>query len=414
MYLDPHTPEVTALIDYARSIAAIDTHQHLAAEAPVETDLCRTIISDNYILTDLTTAGLNEVDKAFITDPAQPLLARWQRLQPYWRQVRLSSYAQAILLTLRDLYGAENLATDTEVEAVSARITADYAAPGLFNRIFVERCRIPVVLTQPSFISGDAPRFYTLDRPLDRADFTPGGQFEHEAAALGVTLSSAGDLATAMDAILRDRVAKGAVGIKMTALAWHQPTNSEIAGAFAYRGQAVAADALNRLYVARIAEIAAEMGVVVAVHSSAPWTNWLDFRIWEPTAFIPFLQAFRDTRFDLYHAGMPYGTVASTIGKTFPNVWMNLAWSHIVSPELAMRSIAEWLDMVPLNKVNAFGGDYQNYDVAFTYGHLQLARENIARVLGYRVRSGQMSHDDACEIMRQWFFENPRALYKLS
>lgn len=414
MYLQPNAPEVVALIDYARSIDTIDTHQHLSAETPMEMDLCRMIARDNYVLTDLTTAGLSGDDLAFIHDVGNPLPVRWQRLQPYWRQARHGSYARAILLTLRAHYGAMDLATAAEVEAVSARVTADFATPGLFRRIFVERCRIPVVLTQPAYIPGDAPRFHTLTRLLDRADFTPGGLFEQDAAAAGAPITSAADIAPAIDAILRREIAKGAVGFKMAALAWREPTNSEIAEAFTHRAQPAASEPLIRLCVARMAAIAAETGKVVAVHSSAPWTNWLDFRIWEPTAFIPFLQTFRDTRFDLYHAGMPYGTVASMITKVFPNVWQNLAWSHIVSPELSMRSIAEWLDMLPLNKVNAFGGDYHNDDVPFTYGHLELARENIARVLGYRVRCGQMGQEEACEVMRMWFYENPQALYRLA
>lgn len=418
MYLEPIAPEVTKLIDYARSIDTVDTHQHLSAEVPLETDLCRMIASDNYVLTDLVTAGLSADDQAFILDGANPLLARWGRLRPYWQQVRHGSYARAIVLTLRASYGAVDLATEDEVEAVSARVTADFAAPGLFRRVFGERCRIPIALTQPGFIPGDAPRFYTLDRPLDRADFTPGGAFERDAADAGVRVVDSDDLVAAMDAIVRRAAARGAVGMKMAALAWRMPGEAEVVEAFRRRADAIdypidRPNPLVCLYVARIAAIAAELNLTVAVHSSAPWTNWLDFRVWEPTAFIPFLQAFRDTRFDLYHAGMPYGTTASMLSKVFPNVWQNLAWSHVVSPELSMRSVAEWLDLLPVNKISAFGGDYQNWTVPFTEGHLALARENVARVLGYRIRCGQLGHDDACALIRAWFYENPFALYQL-
>jgi predicted TIM-barrel fold metal-dependent hydrolase len=411
MYLEPFAPEVIALIDDARAHPTVDAHQHLGPEAPVEIDLCRMLMHENYVLTDLVTAGLRREDITFIDDAAQPVAARWERLAPYWRQVQHGSYARAILLTLRKSYGAHGLATAAEAELVSARLAEDFAAPGLFRRVFLGRCNIPTVLTQPQFIAGDAPRFHTLIRIIDHADFTSGGAFEQVA---GMALTSAEDLVPAMDAILHRAADQGAVGFKMAALPWQMPTAAEVAAAFATRERGTSwGDPLTCLYASRAATIAAERNLVVAVHSSAPWTNRLDFRIWEPTALIPFLQAFPDTRVDLYHAGMPYGTTASMMAKIFPNLWMNLAWSHIVSPELAMRSIAEWLDLLPLNKVIAFGGDYQNWDVAFTYGHLEIARENIARVLGYRVRAGMMTLDDARAVQRAWFDENPRMLYRL-
>jgi hypothetical protein len=101
------------------------------------------------------------------------------------------------------------------------------------------------------------------------------------------------------------------------------------------------------------------------------------------------------------------------LGKTFPNVWLNLAWAHVISSELAMRAISEWLDMVPLNKVIAFGGDYGPRTVVLTCGHLAMARRNIVRVLAGRIAERQMTEGEARRILRLWFSENPRELYRL-
>jgi predicted TIM-barrel fold metal-dependent hydrolase len=162
-----------------------------------------------------------------------------------------------------------------------------------------------------------------------------------------------------------------------------------------------------------MATLAAELDIPVAVHTGAPFNNWLDFRVWEPTGLIPFLQTFRDTRFDLYHAGVPWVTQSSVLGKAYPNVWLNLAWTHIISRELSMRAIAEWLDLVPTSKVIGFGGDYNNGTVVLTYGHLQMARLDLAQVLGWRVKYCGMSLTQAERILRAWLRENPRALYRL-
>lgn len=405
---------VRRLFEFTSTLHTVDAHQHLCRETPVETDLCRLLIDDNYLCTDLVSAGLSEDVRSRVVDPSMPLACRWDLLSPFWRLVRHGSYAQAILYTLRDLYGADKLDSD-EVEGVSSRLAKDCATPGLFRRILWDRCKIDVVLTQGDYFEHCKPRFLTVARPLDRAYFSPGGYFEADAAEQGIELRSADAFAPAMDAILRAHHARGAVGFKMVALPWSQPTQDELKAAFRNRDKpdSDASLILNRLYASRIATIAQELDLPVAVHTGAPYTNWLDFRAWEPTALIPLFLQFRDTRFDLYHAGIPYGTQMSMLGKTFPNVWFNLTWAHIISCELAMRSIAEWLDLVPCNKVIAFGGDYKIRTVVLTYGHLVMARNNLSRVLASRVRERRMTENEAQSVLQAWFSENPRKLYKL-
>jgi predicted TIM-barrel fold metal-dependent hydrolase len=402
----------------------VDTHQHLGPEAPVDTDLVRMILADNYICTDLTDVGLTDALREELGDASVPVGARWGKLAPLWELCRHGSYAEAHWRTLRDHYGATDLAAG-EIEAVSARLTADFAQPGLYRRALAERCGIETVLTQGVFQQERDPRFAWVVRPLDEFDLAPEGPFERAARAVGVELASAEDLVPAMDAVLRAYYARGAVGFKMAALPWQQPTPAEIAAAWAaVRAQAVPPEkglflasepwlVLVRLYVSRLATLAAELDIPVAVHTGAPWTNWLDFRVWEPTGLIPLLQTYRDTRFDLYHAGIPYGTPLSMIGKAFPNVWLNLAWAHVISGELARRAVAEWLDLVPTSKVLGFGGDYSDGTVVLTYGHLHRARLNLAQVLGWRVKHGGMTLAQAEGILRAWLAENPRAVYRL-
>ena len=118
-------------------------------------------------------------------------------------------------------------------------------------------------------------------------------------------------------------------------------------------------------------------------------------------------------RFDIFHAGMPYVRETAVIGKNFPNAWLNLCWSHIISPEMTCSLLDEWIDMVPSNKITGFGGDYSTHCFECVYGHLQMARENITRVLSARIDRGLLSMDDAEELARQWLYDNPKDLYWL-
>ena len=66
-----------------------------------------------------------------------------------------------------------------------------------------------------------------------------------------------------------------------------------------------------------------------------------------------------------------------------------------------------------MNKIIGFGADY-TFQVEKVYGHLVMARENIAHVLASRIEEGLMDNAEAILIARKWLLDNPRVLYGLS
>jgi len=76
--------------------------------------------------------------------------------------------------------------------------------------------------------------------------------------------------------------------------------------------------------------------------------------------------------------GMPWVRDTAFIAKNFKNVYLNLCWSHIVSPYMTRSALLEYVDIAPANKIIAFGGDYIVSAVEKIYGHLYMAKENIA------------------------------------
>jgi hypothetical protein len=115
---------------------------------------------------------------------------------------------------------------------------------------------------------------------------------------------------------------------------------------------------------------------------------------------------------DLTSAGLDV-TQIGVLAKAFPNVWLNLAWAHLISTELSLRALREWLDLLPWNKVLGFGGDHGNRTAVFTFGHLLLARRNLTHVLAAAVRDGRMLATDAERLLRAWLVDTPRELYRL-
>ena len=72
----------------------------------------------------------------------------------------------------------------------------------------------------------------------------------------------------------------------------------------------------------------------------------------------------------------------------------------------------ECLDLVPVNNLIVFGGDY-GWPVENVYGHLKMARGVVARVLAKRIELGEMDFAQALGVARLWFHDNPARIYRL-
>jgi hypothetical protein len=105
------------------------------------------------------------------------------------------------------------------------------------------------------------------------------------------------------------------------------------------------------------------------------------------------------------HISYPYQGELSVLAKTFPNVCADFTWAHIVSPTAAQLALHEFLEMIPADKIFGYGGDYRYPELS--YGHLVIARKNIAKVLAEKVVAGFCSEEEAMEIAKLLLLENP-------
>ncbi len=107
----------------------------------------------------------------------------------------------------------------------------------------------------------------------------------------------------------------------------------------------------------------------------------------------------------------PYGHTAGALAKTFPNVYLDLAWLYIISPRVAEDSLAEFIETVPGNKILGFGGDY-GY-VEGIYAHAVMARDVIAAVLARKVQDRYLTEAEAGQLATRLLRTNALELYKL-
>jgi predicted TIM-barrel fold metal-dependent hydrolase len=103
-----------------------------------------------------------------------------------------------------------------------------------------------------------------------------------------------------------------------------------------------------------------------------------------------------ETGFDIYHISYPYQEELATLAKNFPNVTVDFCWMWVIAPCVARRALSDMLDTVPAAKIHGFGGDY--IFVEGTYGHAEMARRGIARVLCEKIEEGRFTEDYAVQV----------------
>jgi predicted TIM-barrel fold metal-dependent hydrolase len=120
---------------------------------------------------------------------------------------------------------------------------------------------------------------------------------------------------------------------------------------------------------------------------------------------------YREAKFDLMHGGYPYIHEWASLVKNFANVYADLTWLEIISPEVSRQLLHELIETVPGNKIMAFGGD--SIIVEMAYAHAKMARRVVARVLSEKIYEGYMEEEEAVSLARKMLRNNPISLFKL-
>ncbi len=409
-----HSDLESALLRAMGEMETIDCHEHLGPERDrtgAEVDVF-TLFS-HYTRGDLLAAGMSEDQYRSLFDRRRPLDERWAEFQPFWEIIRWTSYARAARLAAARFYGADDINAAT-CQALSEAIRRANT-PGLYERVLGEACRIRAALSVREL--GDSLDFGNprLRPVVSIAPFHPkdAGVLAHPPFVPGFEARTLDDFLEAMRLFLAKAKERGAPAIKAWAYPVGDPDASAARSAFAdlLAGRDTPADPripLSNFLFDRAMAMASELDLAISIHTG----YWGDFRRLDPLHLIPVFQRHPRARFDVFHLGFPWVRETLLLGKTFPNVWINLCWTHVISQQAAAEALDEAIDLLPANKLLAFGGDY-GLPVEKVYAHLVMAREDIARALAARIESGQFTEAQALALARRWLFDNPAELYRL-
>jgi len=90
-------------------------------------------------------------------------------------------------------------------------------------------------------------------------------------------------------------------------------------------------------------------------------------------------------------------------------VYLNACWLAHISPSAYKRGLNEWLEVVPSNKILAWGGDHGILE--HSYASLKLAKGLISEVLATKVATGYFSEKIALSVAERIVGGNAIELY---
>jgi len=412
------------LLERIQALPVIDTHEHLTFEKDFLTRKYDFTHLMSYVGLDLGLAGFPcgywETGQAAV-QKGENVAEKWRRIRPYWDFVRTGIYGRAYRRSLKIFFGVDDL-SDTSVFEISEKIK-DYQYPGVYQKYLQEKYNIQAMLhVQDHQPAAEAHLFAKIYYLGDSLDFFSRAQFEAETGTRELPPNY-----EAFREFLRDRIRtaarNGAVGLKIGMMARYRPLDfcphpaAEIEAAYQYLLNHANGNWLDPANMARLKpfhdagyqaafEIAGELGLPVQIHSGLEFPQPWDGR---PSALIPSIIQFPETRFVIFHGSYPHLAELTGLAKSFRNVYLDLAWLHLLSEHQTLIWLHEWLDVLPHNKLFAFGGD-----VFLFFGvcsHLEIARENIARLLARRVQADLFNLEEAEHCAWRLFYENPRQAF---
>ena len=414
------------LLSYIETIPVIDSHEHLPNEsARVASKPDFFCLFSHYCPDDLQSAGMTQETLDLLQGNAD-VESKWKAFAPFYELAADTSYMRCAHLAIRKFYGMDRLGGLRDAETLTERIR-EANRPGLYRRVLKEACNIVTAVNFEG--TGSDREFFTpVNFVTGYAELNSPAGIQQVAKDINRALPTLGRYVQALGDIVAREKDKGTKGIKfhwayMRPLEFLTVPAADAERVFnrimdegqGWRPVALGYEETRPLQdylVHRLVEFAGELGLTVVFHVGVQARPFMKLDDTRPGQLWNLLNRYRHVRFNMLHAGIPWMDEAAVMAKHFPNLTLDMGWTHAMSPELSVRAIRAYVDMLPRNKVLGFGGDY--CVVEKVYGHLTVARQNIARALSAKVAEGALSEASARAWARAMLHDTPARTYDLA
>jgi len=427
------------ILDFTNDLKIIDTHEHLPSHEEFrekDTDIIREYMS-HYFDRDLVSAGLSMANRKKIAQQKLSITEKWKIVEPYWEVSRFTGYGRSLDIAAQGLYGIDRIERST-IEKLNSMFL-ETLKPGYFKKVLKDKCKIVTSLLNVETLDKDynpeTERSIHCDRELYSPVYSIGNlvfpdkwtKIEQLEKQSGLKITSFDRWLEATEILIDKAYSLGSVALKnhlayLRSLNYERVSRSRAEEEFnnIFKTKHIPDWEARTLFTGKafqdymfhyILDIANRKNLVVQIHTGIQEGNGNILSNSNPELLSNLFLQYPDVTFDIFHMSYPYQNELTVLAKNFPNVFIDMCWAHILSPTASVAGLLEWIDMVPLNKISAFGGDYLFVDGV--YGHQFMARVNVAKALSIKVKEGLFNIDKAKEISGMFFYGNPAKIFRL-
>jgi len=413
-----HGP-AAALREELERLPVVDSHSHLVQESarlrviPTVFDL----LGHHYPLADLKVAGMSDEEAQTVFASPGSVEEKWGILSRYLPYVRRTGFVQCIFIAFSGLFGIEELDLRS-IHRLDRAIRA-HSRPGYYRRLLRDTMRVRRCVAQMDDLEEvDRELFAPMPR-LNRFSMIRGrGELLALGQRHGVELGQLRDLESLIERTCSSWREQAVAGVKLShsyfrKMDFHPRERADAEKAFrellADQADCGQQRLLEDYLVFFCCRAAAEQDFTIQFHVGMRAETRQSMEGCSAAPMTELFRALPQARFDLSHSGFPYLAESGVLAKSWPNVYLNMDWIQAISPEASRQALKEWLQMVPFNKIIAFGDDVAHVETA--YGALVQAKDNVAAVLAALIEEGRLRESEAPEVARALFFDNPARLY---
>lgn len=412
---------IKELYDYIASLQIIDTHEHLE---PFEIySPSHDIFADfliHYFSIDLISSGLcADTFKIVHESTDVSVIDKWKMIEKYWEYSRYTGYGQSLDIIARDVYGVERIDGST-INTLNDAYLASFKE-NHYNKILKEKSNIKISINDCWQDSVD-PNYFILSSRIDGMVCPRSLEdIKSTSKKSNVIINSFDDYLSACSSIISTYNITSNVlkcGLAYERSLNFKKTNKSVAqwefeklrSAGTHDGSFSLENLQNYLF-RYILGVAQDKGMVIQIHTGLQEGNGNILSNSNPSLLNDVFMSFPNLKFDIFHIGYPFEKELGAMCKMFPNVYIDMCWTHIISPEASCSALNEWLEFIPYNKISGFGGDYCFIDGV--YGHQYLARKDIAKVLSNKVENKLFGIEKAMDIGKAILYDNPSSIFDI-
>jgi len=399
-------------------IRAVDNHEHLKPESFRVKEGKPDFFG--MVLKDYTGGDIGNIGNAFshdkrYQDETLSIEERWESFKPIYERIKNTGYMRCLRLGIKKLHGIE-ITDASSIKKINESMNRLYQ-PGIYTKTLQDLGKIDYVLVYRSYDQHDPdafPDFFRIVRYIDKlVQFTEPQNIYKLEEQYHINVHFLEDLEKIYKKFVEESIEDGVVGFKYAGAyirtldhTNHSRENAEatlkmllrFAGGGGYQGKALTVkegEELTNYCLNLMLRAIEEKGMPISIHTGLQAGGKRDIRWSHPQHLLPLFKEYKNVNFDLFHGGFPFVTEFAELGKSWPNVYLNLCWFHTISPEGARSLLSELLECVPVHKIFAFGAD-TNFPES-TIGHLEMAKENCAIVLTEKVLNGYFTEEEALD-----------------